>query len=208
MKPQRSPLPLVPSLLLLLAACGGGKRVVKGNDLGPAPASMAGFPAQNFEGLVYAQAEFKDHARFFGTDLVERGGILPIWLKVQLRGEGQNEAQIFLSPDRMNLRLFLPDGTTLAAVPAAAAIAAAPEKRRPAISDNAFRGDILSTESTEGFVFFQLAPAAAYEVQGATVRHEQGGIVRTMNLTASLVAFDLSLDTGPDTSRPFYVGIQ
>jgi hypothetical protein len=204
----RSPIkPQLPILLLvlLLAACGGSEQV-KGDDLGPPP-NMVGFPDLTSEGIVIVTASYTNPA-LFGDDFFERSGIVPIRLTVQLRGEGDDKQIIILSPDRMNLRLFLPDGTVLGAVPADQAAAAGPPSARDAVAAHAFRGGLLTREITEGQVYFAFNPRGDYQVDGRAVRHRGDGLIRTMDLGASLLAFELTTESERDLVKPFYVGIK
>lgn len=194
-------------LALLLAGCGSSG--VQGEDFGGPPTALSGFPPQSIEGIVYAQARYADHARELGVDLLSSDGIIPIKLKVLLRGSGQQEAQIYLNPERMNLRMYLPDGTILRSLSTDDVVSqVSREKVAQVIRDSAFRGDLLSTTGIEGYVFFRLRPRDEFEVDGRRLRHASRGVTHSMDLTDSLIAFDLSVETGGNLLQPFYVGIQ
>ena len=199
---MRSPFLLIAALGL--AACGSSGAIVVTEVTQTAP-TFDGFPAQALEGIVYAQAAFDgDYDETFLTDLVERG-IVPVRVTMQLRGEGQENAQILIKPGRMGARLYLLDGTALPHVSADQVAASLKEKSARLVRKHAFQGGLLGAMPNEGYLFFSLSPPEDFEAHGRTVLHRDGPIERSLDLAHSLLAFDVMIENTP---KPFYVGIQ
>jgi len=190
--------------LLLPAGCGSpGAIVVSGVD--DSSTYFDGFPAQSLEGIVYSQAAFdNDYEETFDTDLIERG-VVPIRVTIQLRGEGQERAQILVKPDRMGARLYLLDGTALPHAPADRVAAVLEERTARLVRKHALPGGLLGATPNEGYLFFSLQPEQSFETFGRVVRHHDGEVTRRLDLTHSLLAFDVMVEDAP---QPFYVGIQ
>ena len=201
MNARRVVLVLLP---LLFVSCAGG--APKGDSISLGEPAFEGFPAQTLENIVYAQAHLpSDHERVFGVDLIEKEGVIPIALSVQLRGENMESAQILLSAERMDLALFLPDGTALPLV--SAERVASPLRARFAekVMNHAFRPGLLGAEPTEGYVFFKIAPAKEIGVEDGKVLHATSGVARPMRLTGCLLTFNVTIG---DHIEPFFVGLQ
>jgi len=186
------------------AGCASSDAIVVSEAADSANA-FDGFPAQSLEGIVYAQAAFDgNYEDTFESDLIDRG-VVPVRVTMQLRGEGQEKAQIMIKPGRMGARLYLLDGTALAHVPADAVAAALAGKPARRVRELAFQGGLLGSTATEGYLFFSLQPAGDFQTYGRIVRHADGDVVRRLDLAHSLLAFDVMVEDAP---RPFYVGIQ
>lgn len=197
---QLSRLSILP-LLLATAACSSGPKRLAATDN-----SLLGFPPLTAQDIVYAQARFEDPQLTFGVDLLEENGILPIILTVQLRGQGQENAQILISPERMDLRLYLADGTPVRPVSAEAVAAVVDEQPAARVQERKFRGGLLSSSPTEGFVFFQLGADEFDDSRGATVLHAvEAGFRRALDVGHSLLAFNVTIQ---NTQQPFFVGIE
>jgi hypothetical protein len=197
-------------LLLVLSAlafASCSSVAVVGEELGGPPRDRRAYPPQTLEGIVYAQARYADHVAEFGQDLVEDAAVVPIRLRVQLRGQGAGEAQILLDPSRMNLRLVLADGAALQPVPFDDFAGVLDDEAAAAVRKLAFRGGLLEEQATEGYVFFALRPPAEFAMASRVVRHGDRGIVRSFDITSSLLAFDAAIGSGGQR-RPFYVGIE
>lgn len=192
-------------MLGLAASCAGGPEV-EGTDLGGPPKSFRGFPPQTLEGIIYAKASYGSHEEHLGVDLLEES-VVPVLLRVQLRGRGQDEAQILLSPDRMNLRLCLPDGTVLRNLPYDSVASRLDDREADNLRRRSFRGGLLSPEETLGYVYFAL-PKNGFEVDGRRVYHGENGIVRQLDIADSLLAFDVSVESEQGLESPFFVGIE
>jgi len=124
---------------------------------------------------------------------------------MQLRGEGQDSAQILIKPSRMKARLYLLDGTALRQVHADEAADRLKEKAAKRVRANAFKGGLLGPLPTEGFLFFALDPVEEFETKGRKLTHVHGGIGHRFDLTHSLLAFEVAVQ---DSSQEIYVGIQ
>jgi len=174
-------------------------------DHSAAVRGFEGFPPQALEGIVYARASFEEnHRELFRQDLMRRG-ILPVRLSMQLRGEGQDRAQILIKPGRMKARLYLLDGTALRQVHADEAVERLKEKAARRVRANAFKGGLLGPQPTEGFLFFALDPLEPFETKGRKLTHVHGGIGHRFDLTHSLLAFEVTVQ---DSSQEIHVGIQ
>jgi len=191
-------------LPLLLASCAGSG--AKGEFISPKAPGFEGFPAQTLENIVYAQAHLPaDHKRIFGVDLIDKEDIIPIALTVQLRGEDMDRAQILLSAERMNLVLYLPDGTALRHVTAGDVAGSLKDKHAERVMSRIFRPGLLGPEPTEGFVFFRIAPRKEFRVQGTNLMHTKNGVARPMNMSGSLLTFNVTMG---DHIEPFFVGLK
>ncbi len=190
---------------MLLIAAGCASSGIEGADFGTAPAHLGGFPPQTFEGIVHASASFGDHKQELGTDLLGGRLIVPVKLAVLLRGEGQDTAQIQATVRSMNLRLFLPDGTCVPSMSIDDVVAGTSQKSAERIRDKAFESHLLGGEAIEGYVFFGLEPRHEFEVDGHTIKHVRGGVLRTMRAADSLLSFHLEVNS---LSQPFFVGLQ
>jgi len=193
----------LPLLLLIATACSSAG--VKGGEFGALAAHFGGFPPQTFEGIVHASASFGDYEQDLGIDLLDAQRVVPVKLKVLLRGEGQDTAQIQAIVKSMNLRLFLPDGTCIPPVSVDDVVAHTSNNATKRIRQASFRGDLLGVEPIVGYVFFSLEPSSAFEIKGRTIKHKRNGILRTMDAADSLLSFDLEVDS---LSQPFFVGLQ
>ena len=186
----------------VFSGCASSSLVV--SEVVGSTTAFDGFPAQSLEGILYAQAAFDgDYDETFGTDLIERG-VVPVRVTMQLRGKGQESAQILIKPGLMGARLYLLDGTALPPVPADRVAAALKEKHARRVRKHAFQGGLLGATPSEGYLFFALQPQEAFEADGRIVRHTDRGVVRRLDLAHSLLAFDVMVEDAP---QPIYVGI-
>ncbi len=194
---------LTATALLPLSCLGSSSQLVL--DHSRSVQSFEGFPPQALEGIVYAQAAFdENHAETFRHDLM-RKGIIPIHLGMQLRGEGQENAQILIKPDRMKARLYLIDGTALRQVHADDVADRVKERSARLIRDNAFKGGLLSAQANEGYLFFAFDPLDEFQAKGRKLTHVNQGISHHFDLAHSLMAFEVTVH---NSSQEIYVGIQ
>jgi hypothetical protein len=211
------------ALVLALACAACSSNASKGEGF-PPPAASQGFPRSASDEGVYAEASYELLDRdVFDVDLA-KAGIIPVYLKIQLRGEGMSTKIIRLDEDRWDMRLYLQDGTVLSAIdpgdfaPERAASRSATSNRRaragagaPAsdgpldLRGHALEPTLLGEQATEGYVFFKLAPAGNFRADGGTVYHMRADGIRPLRVSDSLVAFNVSIE---DAVRPFYVGIR
>lgn len=180
------------ALAIALSACsssGGGK----GSAVAAPPASFSGFPQQAVSGIVVAEAKlYTDHEAIFGDDLIDEDGVIPIALKIGLKGQGQEVSRVNLTSQGGDWRLYLQDGTALTSVPYEK-VATGSKKVAERVTAHALKLTLLGKwdDAKEGFVFFKLAPPDAFSVDGATVTHRDGNSVRTIDLARSLVSFSV-----------------
>jgi hypothetical protein len=189
-----------------LCACASDGPLPKGGVLAKPPSTPNGFVSNAEAKVVIAEAHFyTDHERIFGDDLLEEEGILPIALKIGLHGRDIAAERVQLTPEQMDFRLYLQDGTPLRAV-AYASIAKDDEKINERVTALALRAGWLAPfrESKEGFVFFRLKPEKAFEVDDGDLLHDDGDVRRTLDVSRSLLAFRLTQD---GETAPFYIGI-
>ena len=191
--------------LALCTACASGG-VAEGGFRAP-PKSFNGYPSQALADIVFAEARlYTDHADIFKRDLLKRHGIVPVALRVGLRGQGQETARIRIAPDDMDLRLYLQDGTILAPVPYER-VAKLDERSSERVTREALKPSLLVTweDSPQGFVFFQLRDRDHFEIDGTTIVNRNDRLARTLDLSKSLLSFEVATE---DRRIPFFVGLQ
>ena len=194
---------LATALLPLTSCLGSAPKLVL--DHAATVQGFEGFPPQALEGIVYAQAGYdENHKAAFRYDLV-RKGIIPVRLTMQLRGEGQDNAQILIKPGRMKARLYLIDGTALAQVHADEVADRLNERSARLVRERAFKGGLLGSDPTEGYLFFALEPEKAFRAKGRRLTHIHEGITHRFDLAHSLLAFEVA---NQNSSQEIYVGIQ
>ncbi len=190
------------ALLALLAACSSDG--LKGVDIVGPSRNFPRFPSQAIEGIVYVQARLADQQKLFDADLVAEHGVFPLVLTLQLKGQGQSERQIRLEPERLNLRMYLPDGGVLAPLSHEEVAAKLEGQAAANASSSALRGGLLGTEANRGLVYFRLDPQS-YEASGRNALHVVDGRATRFDLANSLLAFDINVE---DEIQTFFVGIE
>ncbi|MFT5153173.1 MAG: hypothetical protein ACI841_003173, partial [Planctomycetota bacterium] len=180
----------------------------KGTRLGPSPRIFTGFPPQKSQDTIYASARYDADAMrtFGGVDLVDHDGVLPVELTFRLRGKDSDSKVVMVEPNRIDLRLYLPDGTALIPADADRIAEGLRDEHASHVRGKKLIGGLLD-EATDhtGYIFFKLKPRNRFSVDGRQVRHVTGGIEHELNLTNSLLAFNLNIG---GESRAMYVGIQ
>lgn len=193
------------ALLALLASCASSGSA-EGGFRAP-PASFNGYPPQALEDIVVAEARvYTNHAEIFKRDLTAKHGIVPVALKIGLRGEGQETSQVRVTPDGMNLRLYLQDGTILASVPASR-VASMSKRSAERVTSESLKPGLLGRweDAPTGFVFFELRDRDRLVVKGDTVLNRMGQLPRTLELSSSLCSFDVIVG---ERRQTFHVGLQ
>lgn len=194
-----------PLAVALLCACASSSLTSR-DPLARPPSNFDGFPSQTLQGIVFASARYiAEHDEIFGVDLFAKARVIPIAVTIRLRGPGQDEAQALLNPERMDPRLFLQDGTPLAALSAEAVVARVAPRHAANVRAHALQSGLLSPDGREAFLFFALEPRERFRFDGESVEREQDGATRELDLRASLLAFNVTIDGEP---RPFYLGLQ
>jgi hypothetical protein len=192
-------------LLGLLPACfttSGSSGV-----LSQPPSDFSSFESLVYVGRVGAQARFySDHEKIFGVDLIEKYGIVPVALQIWVTNAQDESGRARISPDDMGLRLYLQDGTALAAL----------DYRALPVRDEEVLGHVASealkaapllphNESKERMVFFKIDNPGDYKWEnGPVARHEKDNMQYTIDLTKSLCAFNVTIDL---KLQPVYVGL-
>ncbi len=198
--------PWLAILGLLLASCGSSRPT--GTNLGAPPESFLSYPAHSSEGIVNASAKYAypaDQKREFLTNILDDVQIIPVELRVNLRGEGADEAQIKLTPDSMNLRLYLQNGVALSNVDIDEFMGKLAKKPAIEIRNKKFNGGLLKAADTSGYLYFAIHPKDKFQVEGDKLIYTADGVTRSLDIDRSLLAFDVIIDDHP---RPFYVGIR
>ncbi len=220
---------LAPSLaaLLLCASCASTDGEVPAGGTIKKPTASNGFVSiAAVPGLVIAEARFvANQEDTFGVELTEDLGIVPVFIKIGLPSTSGTEQDVQLSPEQMDFRLVLQDGTALETVRAETIIKENSRlsavirgdrvlsggrgvDRRPGtlISEGALQPGFLRLSGgvKEGYVYFLLKPAGAYEVEGSSVVHSVKEVHRELDLSRSLMSFKLTRG-GQTTS--FFIGV-
>ena len=179
-----------------------------GGSIAPPPASFAGFPQQAVAGgIVIAEAKFySNYESIFDNDLIDDEDVIPIALKIGLKGQGQEVSRVNLTTQGADWRLYLQDGTALQSVPYEK-VASGSKKISEKVTARALKLTLLGKwdDAKEGFVFFKLAPAGNFAVKGATINHRDGDTLRQLDLARSLVSFGVRMET---EDVPVFVGVQ
>ena len=180
----------------------------KGGSATAPPASFAGFPQQAVAaGIVIAEAKlYSNYEDIFGDDLIDDEGVIPVALKIGLKGQGQEVSRVNLTSQATDWRLYLQDGTALSSVPYEK-VAASSKKVAERVTARALKLTLLGKwdDAKEGFVFFKLAPPNDFAIKGATISHRDGDALRQLDLARSLVSFTVRMETD---DVPVFVGVQ
>ena len=218
---KNSPAVFVLGLCCLACASTAGE-IPEGGSISK-PKSLNGFVSNaQVPGLAIAEARFPaDHARVFGVvenpasqgtvarqghfDLLEEERLVPILVRIGLPSSSAAEADVQLTPEQMDFRLILQDGTTLQAVGAEDAVRS-DAKLTDVLSDKALQHGFLKLSGgvKEGFLYFKLAPQKAYEYDDGKLVHVVDGVQRELDLSRSLLSFKL---TRGGTATPFFIGV-
>jgi len=182
--------------------------VGQGASVGAPPASFAGFPQQAVAGgIVIAEAKlYTNYESIFDDDLIDDEDVIPVALKIGLKGQGQEVQRVNLTSQGTDWRLYLQDGTALQSVPYEK-VAAGSKKISERVTSHALKLTLLGKwdDAKEGFVFFKLAPPKDFAVKGGTIYHRDGDTLRQLDLARSLVSFTVRMETD---DVPVFVGVQ
>lgn len=183
-------------LFLCCVGCGGS---VRGAVAG-SPRDFPGYPTQAHRGALWAEATYyTNHDDIFGTDLT-RWGILPVALRVGIRGEDDAARRL---ADEFDPHLYLQDGTPLVWLNAELT-----EWKNKEVSDRV--AEVALTPSLLGawdasrprFLFFHFDPEV--RLDGTKALSQHAGLFNELDLLQSLLVFTVSSDSGPET---LYVGL-
>lgn len=203
----------MPSLARVSFACAGA--LCAGcSSAGPAggelatPGSFDGFPADASVDIVQAEARFYvNHDELLaGCDLIEEQGVIPIALRVGLRGAGMNETQARLLTDGGGMRLYLPDGTALSPRDYSK-IEIDDDEQRDALYGVAHKGGALTSfdHAAHGLLFFALPAGDEYDADSRSIVRRSGGVRRVLDLTKCVCSFEVSIG---DETRTLYIGLK
>ncbi len=202
-----SPYAALAFALALTGAVSCSSSKAKGGVL-ETPRAFEGFPADASVGIVQAEARFYvNHAELLEDyDMIERERVVPVALRVGLRGAGMNEAQARLLTESGDMRLYLPDGTALVSR-AYGQIEPRREKQRDAMYGLAHKGGSLTNfdNASYGLVFFALPKDVKYDEGSRTLERVNGSVARSLDLTKSVCAFKVSIG---DETRTLYIGLK
>jgi hypothetical protein len=193
------------AVALCVAACATDGGVPTQGRIPAPPKASNDFGLDPQVATIVVRARFvEEHERLFGVDLIEEFGVIPIAVKIGLKGEGSENETVYASPADMNFRLYLEDGTALKFVPAT--MITEDEELSRKISTRAMQDDDLANfnDAKHAFVFFQLTPRKDFAVVGQKVAHRAGSIERSLSLDRSLLAFSTKRAGNP---VPFYLGV-
>ncbi len=172
------------------------------------PRSFDGFPADASVGILQAEARFYvNHAELLDDyDLIEKERVVPVALRVGLRGAGMNETQARLLAESGDMRMYLADGTALVSR-SYGKIEPRREKQRDALYGLAHKGGSLTNfdGANYGLVFFALQKGDSYDADSRSIVRVEGGVKRVLDLTKSVCAFKVTI--GEET-RTLYIGLK
>lgn len=156
----------------------------------PAPVRrFPAFPERLVSGNVEIEAAFLlDHAAVFGGDLPTDADVLPVSLSLLSSAAAP-------TVPLESMRLVLPDGSQLNALDPAR-IRTTLDKvstRARAHALGAQPGALLG----ESFVYFALVPRGDLHLNGSELRRRTGIFVRSLDLSRSLIVFELHGDGPP-----------
>ena len=191
---------------LVFLACAAESGVPKEGRISAPPVASNGFAPNMQVEIVVARARFvEDYKKVFGTDLIEEFGVIPIAIKIGLKGAGSDQETVYANPQQMDFQLFLEDGTALESIPASQVIKG-DSKLESKLNALALHEDDLPTfaSATDKYVFFRLAPRKQFELSGHKFLHQAGSVQRTLAIERSLMSFRV-LRGGK--TLPFNIGI-
>ncbi|HUR29028.1 MAG TPA: hypothetical protein VM509_12635, partial [Planctomycetota bacterium] len=141
----------------------------------------------------------------FGVDLLDEAQVVAVFVKIGLPSKSGDEQDVQLTPEQMEFRLHLQDGTVAEAVPPES-VFKGKEQVVAKIADKALQHGFLKLSGgvKEGFVYFKLRPKDGFEIDGNTVVHVVGDVKREIDLSRSLLSFQL---TRGGKATPFFIGV-
>jgi hypothetical protein len=202
----------VSMLAVALPSCAAsGGEVPKEGAIDKPRASNGFVPNAQVAGWVLAEARYETDfkvtrrdGRVVPIDLLDKTRVVQIWLKLGDRSRAQDELDVELTPEQMEFRLTLPDGSVLDAIPAEAVAKDDKEITTAALARALQPGFLkLSGGMKEGSVYFKV-PKSGFEVDGKKLVHAVDGIEREIDLSRSLLSFKLRRG---GLATPFYIGV-
>jgi len=196
--------PFVALLFAALAAsCASTEGEVPDEGVIAKPRATNGFvPNAQVAGWVIAQARYETD---FKLKLLEEADVIAIWVKIGDRSRAQDELDVELTPEQMEFRLHLPDGSVLEAVPPEEAEKDDEEITAALVAKALQPGFLkLSGGMKEGCVYFKLPAKGGFEVDGDELTHTVGHVEREIDIGRSLLSFRLRRG-GLATS--FFIGV-
>ncbi len=186
--------------------CASGGEMPKEASLAKPPASSKGFAPNTTVEIVVARARFvEDYEKLFGEDLIDDYGVIPIAIKLGLKGKDSEHETIYADPEQMDFRLYLEDGSALEAV-GTAKVAGSDDDLEKKLNAHALSADDLPKFDAAGdkYVFFRLAPRKQFEFSSGRLTHQVGHISRSLAIDRSLMSFKI---TRAGKALPFFIGI-
>ncbi len=186
--------------------CASGGEMPEDASLAKPPASLKGFAPTTKVEIIEARARFvENYEKLFDEDLIDDYGVIPIAIKLGLKGKDSEHETVYASPEDMDFRLYLEDGSALEAV-STAKIAGSDDDLEKRLNAHALSTDNLPKFDATGdkFVFFRLAPRKQFEFSSGRLTHQVGHISRVLAIDRSLMSFKI---THAGKALPFYIGI-
>jgi hypothetical protein len=187
-------------------SCASDGGIPKEGKLAEPPASGSGFAPNTQVEIVVARARFvEDTKKVFGVDLVGDYDVIPIAIKLGLKGVGSELETVYANPQQMDFRLFLQDGTALEYV-TAAKVAKGDAALESKLNALALREDDLPefSKAADKYVFFRLSPRKEFDLSGNKLWHQAGHVQRALAIERSLMSFRVTRAGKP---LPFYIGL-
>jgi hypothetical protein len=190
----------------LLAGCASGGGLGEDARLEGPTGTGSGFAPNTQVEIVVARARFvEDYEKLFREDLIDDFGVIPIALKLGMKGAGAEHETIYANPLQMDFRLYLEDGTALESV-TPAKIADSDRELEDDLNAHALREDDLPAfqAATDKYVFFRLSPRKDFDYSSGRILHQDGSVLRSLSIDRALMSFKL-VRAGKDLS--FHIGV-
>ena len=191
---------------LAFFGCASSGGMPQDASLAKPPESFKGFAPNATNEIVDARARFvEDYEKLFGEDLIDDYGVIPIAIKIGLKGKDSEHETIYADPQQMDFRLYLEDGSALEAV-STAKVAGSDAGLEKKLNAHALSTDDLPKFDSAGdkYVFFRLVPRKQFEFSSGRLKHQVGHISRGLAIDRSLISFKI---TRAGKALPFYIGV-
>lgn len=193
----------------LCAACSSTGGLPEEARLAAPPQLATGYAVNSQIGMVVAEARFVENPeRTFGDDPVEEYGVVPISVRIGLRGQNAAHEGVYIDPAKMDFRLYLEDGTALAQIPASEVAPDDSDLSRALAKLELKAGDLMLLDDPDNkaaWIYFRLPERRAFAMADEQIEHRSGSVTRTLAIERSLLRFRIVRATA--TPLTFYLGL-